>query len=163
MTEKSFNPKFPRRFFWGAATSAHQVEGNNHNQWTVFELENAKTRSVQAEYFMGDFVSWPNIKNEAMSPANYVSGKLGDHYNNYKKDFDYLEKLNMNAFRFSVEWSRVEPKEGMFDSSVIEHYKKCYPNLNFFFCILTHSNELIKENPDFYNLETLFNKIKDEN
>ncbi|MBC7459107.1 family 1 glycosylhydrolase, partial [Candidatus Saccharibacteria bacterium] len=29
---------FPKHFLWGAATAAHQVEGGNHNQWTVWEL-----------------------------------------------------------------------------------------------------------------------------
>lgn len=109
---------------WGAATSAHQVEGNTHNQWTVWELENAKALAAQAQYQWGDMENWEKIKKQANSPHNYVSAESVDHYNRYEKDFDILEKLNMNAFRFSIEWSRVEPSEGAWNVEAIEHYKE---------------------------------------
>lgn len=115
---------FPKRFLWGAATAAHQVEGGNHNQWSVWELENAKAKSVQAEYHYEDFPSWERIKQQASDPQNYVSGKLGDHYHRYVEDFDFLEQMNMNAYRFSVEWSRIEPKEGAWNAEAITHYKQ---------------------------------------
>ncbi|MEI7689920.1 MAG: family 1 glycosylhydrolase [Candidatus Saccharibacteria bacterium] len=120
------NPKFdfPKNFLWGASTSAHQVEGGTHNQWTVWELENAQARSVNAEYKMGHHDNWSKIKDEAQDPNNYVSGKLADHYHRYKEDFDLLQKMNMNAYRFSIEWSRVEPIEGQWDESEIEHYRQ---------------------------------------
>jgi len=47
-----------------------------------------------------------------------------DHYNRYEEDFDLLKKLNQNVHRFSIEWSRIEPKEGEFDEKEIEHYRK---------------------------------------
>ena len=47
-----------------------------------------------------------------------------DHYNRYKEDFDWIKKLNQNAYRFSLEWSRIEPKKGRFDEEEIKHYKK---------------------------------------
>ena len=72
---------FPKRFFWGASTSSHQVEGNTHNQWTVWELENAKTLAAKAEYHFHDLDSWERVKDEAKNPANYVSGEGSDHYN----------------------------------------------------------------------------------
>jgi beta-glucosidase len=122
MSNNSF--KFPKNFLWGAATASHQIEGNNYNQWTVWEFENAKTKSVQAEYQYGDWESWDYIKNEAKNPDNYVSGDLMDHYNNFERDFEFIKKMHMNAFRFSVEWSRIEPKDGEFDTKEIEHYKK---------------------------------------
>ena len=78
--------EFPKRFLWGAATAAHQVEGGNHNQWTVWELENAKAKVAQAEYHLSDYVSWEQIKDQAKDPDNYVSGELGDHYNRYEED-----------------------------------------------------------------------------
>lgn len=114
---------FPKKFLWGAATSAHQVEGGTHNQWSVWELENAKSRAAQAHYDLSDFESWPRVKAEATSAHNYVSGKAVDHYNLYETDFDLLKKLHMNAFRFSVEWSRIEPNEGAWNAEAIEHYK----------------------------------------
>lgn len=114
---------FPKKFLWGAATSAHQVEGGTHNQWSVWELENAKSRAAQAHYDLSELESWPQIKAEASSAHNYVSGRAVDHYNLYETDFDLLKKLHMNAFRFSVEWSRIEPNEGAWNAEAIEHYK----------------------------------------
>lgn len=114
---------FPKRFFWGAATSSHQVEGNTHNQWTVWELENAKSLAHAAEYKLGELPSWDRIRDEATSAENYVSGRAIDHYNQYEKDFDIVKGLNFNAFRFSIEWSRLEPEEGKWDPAEIQHYR----------------------------------------
>jgi len=114
---------FPKRFLWGAATAAHQVEGGNHNQWTVWELENAKAKAAQAEYHFNDYVSWDQIKRQAKDPNNYVSDMLADHYHRYEEDFDLLTDMHMNAYRFSVEWSRIEPEEGAWSAEAITHYK----------------------------------------
>ena len=54
----------------------------------------------------------------------YPAGRACDHYNRYEEDFDLAKKLNQNAHRFSIEWSRVEPKQGKFDRKEIEHYRK---------------------------------------
>lgn len=120
------NPKFdfPKTFLWGASTAAHQVEGDTHNQWTVWELENAQAKSVQAEYRIGHFKSWDNIRQYAQDPNNYVSGMSTGHYNRFKEDFDLLQKMNMNAYRFSIEWSRIEPNEGQWDDAAIKHYQQ---------------------------------------
>ena len=124
MKESKTNLKFPKHFLWGAATAAHQVEGNTHNQWTVWEYEHTKALAAQSEYHFGDLESWPRIKAQAKDPNNYVSARGTDHYGMYEADFDLLKKMNMNAFRFSVEWSRIEPKEGVWDPKEIEHYKR---------------------------------------
>lgn len=116
--------KFPKRFLWGAAVAAHQVEGGTHNQWTEWELENARALASQAEYQLSELPAWDSIKNIAKNPANYVSATASDHFNRYLEDFDILKKLNMNAFRFSIEWSRLEPEEGAWDAEAIEHYKR---------------------------------------
>lgn len=118
------NKGFPKRFLWGAATAAHQVEGGNHNQWTVWELENARALAMQAEYHLSDLPSWNAVKVAAKHPANYVSSNASDHYRRYKEDFDILKKLNMNSFRFSVEWSRIEPEQGRWNAAEIKHYKQ---------------------------------------
>lgn len=115
--------KFPKHFLWGAATAAHQVEGGNHNQWTVWELENAKALAAQAEYQLDDLHSWDRIKHEAKDPSSYVSGMTVDHYNRYEEDFDMLGHMNMNAYRFSVEWSRIEPEQGAWNAEAVMHYK----------------------------------------
>lgn len=108
---------------WGAATSAHQVEGNNHNNWSVWELENAKSLAHAAEYKLEDLPDWDYVKPLAMDPDNYVSGVAIDHYSRYKLDLAIAEKLNLNAFRFSIEWSRIEPQEGVWNIEAINYYR----------------------------------------
>lgn len=130
MPELKFNSKFSSHFLWGAATAAHQVEGGNHNQWTVWELENAKTKAAQSEYQLGELRNWSKIEKQAKDPDNYVSGRLVDHYNRHAEDFEILQKMHMNALRFSVEWSRIEPQEGVFDKDVINYYKKYVEELD---------------------------------
>lgn len=122
--QKKSGLNFPKKFLWGASTSSHQVEGNTHNQWSVWELEHARTLAAQAGYHYGDLERWDDIKVQAKQPGNYVSGVAADHYNRYEEDFALLESMNMNAFRFSIEWSRVEPEEGAWNIEAIEHYKQ---------------------------------------
>lgn len=115
--------KFPKSFLWGAASSAHQIEGGNHNQWSVWELENAQVLAQQAKYKNDWLPKWDAIAPLATNPANYVSGRATDHYNRYQDDFALLKKLHMNAWRFSIEWSRIEPEEGAWNAEAIEHYR----------------------------------------
>lgn len=110
--------------YWGAATSSHQVEGKTHNQWTVWELEHAAEAAANAEGKYAHWLpSWPDIKDQATKPENYVSGIAVDHFERYEEDFDLAKQLNMNAFEFSIEWSRIEPEEGKWDEAAIEHYR----------------------------------------
>ncbi len=127
MTKK--HAKFPKNFLWGVSTSAHQVEGGNHNQWSVWELENAKALAAQASYQYEDLDVWPDIERIATNPANYVSRRATGHYTRYEEDFDLLEKMNCNSFRFSIEWSRIEPEEGEWNAEAIEHYRKYFAAL----------------------------------
>ncbi|OGF69541.1 hypothetical protein A3H65_01125 [Candidatus Giovannonibacteria bacterium RIFCSPLOWO2_02_FULL_45_14] len=101
---------FPKDFLWGAATSAHQVEGNNHNDWTEWEKENAERLS--------------KASGGKYPPENYISGRACDHYNRFREDFDIAKSLGHNAHRFSIEWSRIEPEEGKFNEREIEHYRE---------------------------------------
>jgi beta-glucosidase len=123
MIAKKTSLSFPKKFLWGAVGSSHQTEGETHNQWTAWELENAKSKAAQASYHLEDLESWPLIQGEAKDPNSYVSGEATDHYHRYKEDFDLLKAMNMNAFRWSVEWSRIEPNEGAWNIEAIEHYK----------------------------------------
>lgn len=116
--------RFPKKFLWGVSSSAHQVEGGNHNQWSVWELEHAKVLATSAEYHYGDLDKWPQVKRLAKTPANYVSGRAIDHYNRYQQDFDLAKDLGLNSFRFSIEWSRLEPQEGVWDAGAITHYRQ---------------------------------------
>lgn len=88
--------KFPENFLWGAATSSHQIEGGNeNNDWWRWE-EKGKTRDI--------------------------SGKACDSYNRFKEDDRLAKELNCNALRISLEWSRIEPEEGVFSQEAIKHY-----------------------------------------
>jgi beta-glucosidase len=129
MAKKSKN-FFPKDFLWGASTSAHQVEGGNYNQWTLWEQANAEKLAKSAHKRMNWLPVWDEIKHQAEKPGNYLSGDGIDHYNRYTEDFDLLEKLNLNSFRFSIEWSRIEPEEGVWNWEEIEHYKTYIKELN---------------------------------
>jgi len=87
-------------------------------------LEHAKAWAMQSRYQLHDLDNWSDIKARAKDPNNYVSDKAVDHYHRYEEDFSLLTQLHMNAFRFSVEWSRVEPTEGAWNIEAIEHYKR---------------------------------------
>ncbi|MHA1606165.1 MAG: glycoside hydrolase family 1 protein [Candidatus Freyarchaeota archaeon] len=91
---------FPEGFLWGCAVSAHQVEGENTgNQWWRWE--------EQGRILDGS-----------------TSGRACDHYNRYEEDFDIASFLGLKVFRTSVEWSRIEPKEGVINNVEVEHYRK---------------------------------------
>jgi beta-glucosidase len=89
----------PNDFLLGAATAAHQVEGNNTNSdfWAM-------------EQVPGSMFKEPSL--------NCV-----DHYNRYKEDIDLLAGAGLNAYRFSIEWARIEPEKGSFDQKEIDHYR----------------------------------------
>ena len=92
--------KFEKGFFVGAATAAHQVEGNN----------------IHSDY-------WAQEQLPHTSFAE-PSGIACDHYNRYEEDIKLLADAGLNAYRFSIEWARIEPEEGQFDPAEIEHYRK---------------------------------------
>ncbi len=115
--------KFPPGFFWGAATSSHQVEGGQNNDWTVWEKQNADRLAKESEKSFFWNPNWPKFKTEATNPENYISGSACNSWNKYEDDFNIVNFLGLSAYRFSIEWSRVEPKEGQFDESAISKYK----------------------------------------
>lgn len=123
MSKPATKISFPKQFLWGAATAAHQVEGGLHNNWTVWELENAKRLAAQAPYQFGDLDNWSKISREATNPNNYVSGRAVDHAGHYADDFKLLKDLGLSAFRFSIEWSRIEPNESSWDQAALDYYK----------------------------------------
>lgn len=109
-------------FYFGAATSSHQMEGGATNDWTEWEIRTAKRKMENAkrkewpDYILQNF---PN----PLQAENYISGAAADHWNRYEEDFDLAKKLGHNAHRFSIEWSRVEPEEGKFDEKALAHYR----------------------------------------
>jgi len=88
----------------------------------VWEKENADRLAEEAKQHLQ---LWQlELFPEALKSKNYISGKAADHYNRYERDFDIAKSLGHNAHRFSIEWSRIEPREGKFDKKEIEHYRK---------------------------------------
>lgn len=88
---------FPDGFLWGAATSSHQVEGDNRwNDWWEYEQAGRM----------------PFLSNQACR-----------HYELYEQDFDLAASWGHNAHRFSLEWSRIQPEEDEWSSDAIEHYR----------------------------------------
>jgi len=91
---------FPAMFLWGAATAAHQVEGNNINSdnWLLERAPNTMYKEP--------------------------SGDACDHYHLYEQDINQLADLGFNAYRFSIEWARIEPEKGFFSRAELEHYRR---------------------------------------
>lgn len=115
---------FPDGFLWGASTAAHQVEGNTHNQWSEWELANAGRLAATFTQRLGWLPNLAEITPAGTDPANYISGPGVEHYERFREDFDILQQLNLHAFRFSVEWSRLEPEEGKWNEEAIAHYRQ---------------------------------------
>ena len=91
---------FPDRFLWGTATAAHQIEGGNvNNDWWEFE-------------------------HDPTSGCVDVSGDACDSFNRYPEDIALVADLGLGAYRFSLEWSRIEPEEGEFSVVALDHYRR---------------------------------------
>lgn len=114
---------FPKGFYFGTSTSSYQVEGGNHNDWTEWEKMNAYRLARESKKYK-KLPSWQSIKKEAKNPENYISGIAADHWNRFEEDFDLAKRIGTNAYRFSIEWSRVEPEEGKFSAEALNHYRE---------------------------------------
>ena len=91
---------FPDRFTWGTATAAHQIEGGNvNNDWWAFE-------------------------HDPTSGCADVSGDACDSFNRFEEDIALVADLGLSAYRFSLEWSRIEPAEGEFSRVALDHYRR---------------------------------------
>lgn len=88
---------FPKGFRWGTATSAHQVEGNQDNDWTAWEPGHISDGTV--------------------------SGVACDHWHRFDEDFALAAALGTNAHRLSFEWSRIEPRPGQWNIEALQHYR----------------------------------------
>ena len=92
--------KFPKGFFIGAATAAHQVEGNN----------------IHSDYWVQEHMPHSGFAEPSLDAC--------DHYNRYEEDIRLMAQAGLNAYRFSIEWARIEPEEGCFDRNEVEHYRR---------------------------------------
>lgn len=115
--------QFPKDFWWGTSTASHQIEGNIYNDWTEWEKVNAKKLAIAAPKIFSKLSPvWNEVKSAATDPANYVSGIADDSYNRFDEDLQLMAALGVNAYRFSIEWSRIEPQEGQFNQEALDHY-----------------------------------------
>lgn len=89
---------FPPAFLWGASTAPHQIEGNN---------------------VASDF--WAN---EGMMPGMERSGDACDSYHRYEEDMRLLAENGYNAYRFGIEWARIEPVRGHISRAELAHYRR---------------------------------------
>lgn len=92
--------RFPDGFLWGAATAAHQIEGNNINN------------------------NWWKLEHDAAKFGLQFSGDADDSYHRYEEDMRLLADAGLNAYRFSLEWSRIEPSKGQFSRAELAHYRR---------------------------------------
>ena len=90
---------FPPGFLWGVASAGHQNEGDN----------------VTSDTWFAEHVT-PTVFREP-------SGKACNGYELWREDVDLVADMGLNAYRFSVEWARVEPVEGEFAEDAIDHYE----------------------------------------
>ncbi|MHB2147658.1 glycoside hydrolase family 1 protein [Calditrichota bacterium LG25] len=95
------------RFWWGVATSAFQIEGFVENDMTVWERRS-------------------KFNNDGKHPL-YQNGSA--HWLNWRGDFELLKQLNVNAYRFSMEWARIEPQCGTFDGQALDQYEQMVDRL----------------------------------
>ena len=92
--------KFEQGFLIGAATATHQVEGNN----------------IHSDYWAMEHMKYTNFNEPSLDAV--------DHYNRYEEDIRMMSEAGLNAYRFSIEWARIEPVEGQYDETEIAHYRK---------------------------------------
>ncbi|MFB7893631.1 glycoside hydrolase family 1 protein [Microbacterium sp. NPDC056044] len=93
-------PTFPDGFLWGAATAGHQIEGNN----------------IRSDIWAMEHVT--------AAPFAEPSGDACDSYHRYEEDIQLLADSGLNTYRFSIEWSRIEPEVGQFSRAELEHYRR---------------------------------------
>lgn len=114
---------FPKNFLWGAATSSHQIEGGLTNSWSKWEQLRV------SEPVVDGLGKWSN--GQPLDPDNYLSNSKYscESFKYYKEDVKVLKKLGLKAYRFSIEWSRIEPEKGVFDFKGLEYYRSLVEEL----------------------------------
>ncbi len=99
--------RFPKQFLWGCATSAHQIEGGLTNDWSDWEKSERRTKHLQKLN---------------LNPADFISGLAANSFVEQNADIACMKELGLNAYRFSVDWSRIEPQPGVFDETALATY-----------------------------------------
>lgn len=90
--------QFNKDFMLGAATAAHQVEGNN----------------IHSDYWAQEQLPHSIFDEPSLDAV--------DHYNRYEEDIKYLAEAGLNTYRFSIEWARIQPEPDMWVQEEVAHY-----------------------------------------
>ncbi len=93
---------FPDHFLFGSATAGHQIEGDNIHCQEWYDEHHDERRKAAGKG---------------------VSGKACNHWELYRQDVDLIADLGHQAYRFSIEWSRIEPAEGQRDDAAYRRYR----------------------------------------
>ena len=91
---------FPEGFLWGTATAAHQIEGGNVNN---------------------DWWEWEHNPDSGCAES---SGDACDSFHRWPEDIELVAAMGLGGYRFSLEWSRIEPAEGEFSLAALDHYRR---------------------------------------
>ncbi len=92
--------RFPDGFRWGTATASHQIEGGNwNNDWWAWE-------------------------HKPDTPCVEPSGDACDSWNRWREDVALCEEMGLNSYRFSIEWSRIQPEEDEWSTAALDHYRQ---------------------------------------
>lgn len=111
-SEASHAVKFPRNFLWGSATAAYQVEGS--------PLADGAGPSI-----------WHRF---VRRPGMVLNGDTGDvacdQYRLWRQDIALMQQLGMQAYRFSISWSRILPEgRGRVNEAGLDHYERLVDGL----------------------------------
>jgi beta-glucosidase len=98
---------FPKNFFWGTATAAYQIEG----AWQ----EDGKGESI-----------WDRFTHTPGRIKNGDTGDLAcDSYHRWREDIALMRTMNLNSYRFSISWPRIQPAgSGSVNSKGIDSYSR---------------------------------------
>lgn len=100
------NVTFPHDFFFGAATASYQIEGGLDNtNWKQWE---------DLQFRPGD--GQPTIEHHQQA------GRACDAWNRFDADLKHLQRIGARMYRFSIDWSRIEPRPGQFDEDSLDRY-----------------------------------------
>src|SRR3954447_5519735 len=98
MTDKT--RAFPAGFRWGTATAAHQIEGGNWNN------------------------DWWEWEHRPGTPCVEASGDACDSWHRWRDDVALCAETGLDSYRFSIEWSRIEPEDGEWSTAAVDHYRR---------------------------------------
>ncbi len=95
------------RFYWGLASSAFQTEG----------------------YIQNDMTEWEALGGFRQDGKNPIYRHGAAHWQRWQQDFKLLQKIGVNAYRFSMEWARIQPEFDCFDHKALDQYERMLDRL----------------------------------